>query len=103
MGDGQLKDEARAMMVEACGKWIDQWDHTAGSIVTGFLVAVETVRPDGTQDVTWATGSGTDTEGNKGGLPSHRAYALARHVERELDAYMSNNLRARHSEMEEDD
>lgn len=102
--DKTLKDEARAKMLEACGMWIDQWEHTAGSVVTGWLVATETVRPDGTIDVQWASGNGSpDVEGNMGGLSPHRLYALARHVERDLDAYLTATLRDRYGEMHEGD
>jgi hypothetical protein len=80
------RDRARSLLLEGCGAWIDQWDHTSGSVITGWLVAVESVRLDGYVDVEWAAGSGGPTEHDASGLPSHRIDGMARSVSRDIDA-----------------
>lgn len=86
MSESAIKDEARALLLSGCERWVDQWEHTEGSVLTGWLVIVETVRPGGSVDVTWATGNGMPTAEDLGGLPRHRADSLARQVSREIDA-----------------
>jgi hypothetical protein len=84
--DVEQADKARKLMVEACAEWIDQWDWTAGSIVTGFVVVMETARPDGTLDCTWATGTGGDVkEGDAAGLPPWRVEGMAHRVIRDIN------------------
>jgi hypothetical protein len=82
----KIADEARATLLRGCGLWIDQWDWTAGSVITGWLTVIESVRPDGTVDLTWASGNGDDTEDDSGGLPPHRVDGMARHVSRDIEA-----------------
>jgi hypothetical protein len=88
--DRQMADEARSKMLEACGMWLDQWEHIAGSPITGFLVAVEYVHPNDTRQVLWAGGDGSDTADNDGGLAAHAMYGIIRYVEADLDAWMTN-------------
>lgn len=80
------RNEARESLLAGCEKWIDQWDHTEGSVLTGWVVILETVRPDGTIDASWASGNGDRIGEDGGGLASHRVDALARQVSREIDA-----------------
>ncbi len=88
----ELERIARQKMVEACAAWIDQWDWTAGSIVTGYVVIMETTRPDGEVDCTWATGSGADVSDlDDAPLVSWRVEGLARKVIR--DIYSNNVMR----------
>lgn len=80
-------------MLDGIGKWIDQWDWTAGSVVTGWVVVAETVRPDGTTDVTWTGGDGSATANDSGGIPIHRADALVRYAGRSIDTALVDRLR----------
>lgn len=92
--DEKLAEEARALILEGIGKWVDQWDWVAGSAVTGWVVVVETMRPDGGLDVTWTQGDGSPTANAGGGLAYHRADALVRHVSRSIDTHLiARNLR----------
>lgn len=73
--------EARKLMIEACEEFIDQWDVTTGSIVTGFVVVIESVRPDGSQDCLWSTGTGAEpVPGREEGLMPWRVEGLVRKV-----------------------
>lgn len=89
MAEQEIKAEARALALAACERWIDQWEHTERSVVTGWLLVAETVRPNGAIDVTWTTGNGNaigDNTALDNGLPLHRIDSLARQVSREIDA-----------------
>lgn len=80
----QLQAETRDAARIAAEKQIDRWPHTQGSIITGFVFGVESVRPNGTIDMTWITGTGA--LGDDDGLVHHRSVGIVRQIAAELDA-----------------
>jgi hypothetical protein len=91
--DLDLADEGRTLAAQAAAKYIDQWEWTAGSVVTGYVLISETVRPDGTVDLTWFTGNGMPTEEQQGGLASWRIAGMCQRVIAEINAGINRSLR----------
>lgn len=91
--DMEAADEARTLAHQAAGRHIDQWEHTAGSVVTGYVLIAETVRPDGTIDLTWLTGNGMPTDDQAGGLAAWRVSGMCHRVIAEINAAIDRSVR----------
>lgn len=85
-----IQDEARADMLAACAKWIDQWDDFQGSIVTGFVVIVETLVGTDSPVLSFASGNGAATDDQAGGLARWRIDGMCREVSNEMAAIVFN-------------
>lgn len=84
--DPDLRMSARTKAAESAADWVHQWEICEGSIVTGYVLIVESVRPDGTQDCSWMTGSGgPPDEHNRERLSRWRVEGLAREVIRDIN------------------
>ena len=91
--DLTLADEGRALAVQAAAKYIDQWEVTAGSVVTGYVLIAETVRPDGSPDLTWFTGNGMPADNQQGGLAAWRVTGMCQRVIGEINAGLNRSIR----------
>jgi hypothetical protein len=91
--DMEAADQARELAHQAAGRHIDQWEHTAGSVVTGYVLITETVRPDGTPDLTWLTGNGMPTDDQQGGLAAWRISGMCHRIITEIDAATVRSIR----------
>lgn len=91
--DMEAADQARALAHEAAARHIDQWEHTAGSVVTGYILITETVRLDGSPDLTWLTGNGMPTKEQQGGLAAWRVSGMCHRVIAEINAAIERSVR----------
>lgn len=84
-GDGL---QARETILEGCAQWLDQWERTSGSVITGWVLIVESIRPDahaGQHGVVYACGGGDPAE-NEAGLSAHRLLGIVERVRIEIQA-----------------
>lgn len=85
----EARNEAREQAIIAGQRLWDSYavvdDDYGGAIVTGYVVIVEAVLPNGYTSVAWMGGNG-QPPGSQGltGLASHRVDGLCRHVIREI-------------------
>lgn len=91
--DKEAENEGRTLAHQAAARYIDQWEHTEGSIVTGYVLIAETVRPDGTVDLIWFGGNGMPTENLQGGLAAWRINGMCHRVIMEVDAVHQRHVR----------
>jgi hypothetical protein len=63
---GARRNAARGQVVEAAQAWIDQYEGFEGSVVTGYVLIVESIRLGQPHVHTWATGDGSMPEGEAG-------------------------------------
>lgn len=79
-GDYKLSDEGRALVLEAAQLAVDGLDHSAGGVVTGYILVVESVGQDGNANLTWVSGNGMPTEDGEGGLARWRLIGMLEDV-----------------------
>ena len=90
-GDREIGDDARALLIQGCERWVQQWDHVDG-VLTGFVVIVETMGTDGLPNLVWASGNGMPPENDpsvQSGLARWRIRGMCADVCSVLDAMLT--------------
>lgn len=75
-----LQDEARELVIQAAQKSVDTHPHSAGGVVTGYVLVVESVGADGQPNLTWVAGNGLPTGDGAGGLGRWRVIGMLQDV-----------------------
>ena len=99
------QNEARRLCVEATKTWIDSFEGYEGSLVTGYVLIMETQKIGDPAIVTWMSGNGVDPDENSGeGLATHRAIGLVESTRLTLQARkISEQLRQMKSDEDPSD
>ena len=84
--DHELADDARALIIKAAQMSSDTFEWSAGGIVTGFVLIVETTKPGEDPNLTWVSGNGMPTEEGGGGLPRWRMTGMMKDVITQVEA-----------------
>jgi hypothetical protein len=74
--DFRLQDEARELLIEAAQKAVDTHLRSAGGVITGYVLVVESVGAGGQPSLTWVSGNGMPTGQGEGGLGRWRAIGM---------------------------
>lgn len=84
--DEEIREQARVMFAEAASLWLQQWEMTEGSVVTSWIMTVESMRPDGERDLLYVLGSGAGKEQDgEDALPTvWHAEGMLRYVMRQI-------------------
>lgn len=81
------QNEARRLAVEAARNYIESFEGYEGSVVTGYVLIMETQKLGDVPTVTWMTGNGIAPEGEAyEGLATHRVVGLVENVRLTLQA-----------------
>lgn len=81
------RDRAREHVIEAARNWLSQWeDSNSESVVTGYVLVVESMHPDGHPRLTWMTGNGMPPTKENGGLPPWRVRGMCGEVISDINA-----------------
>lgn len=76
MSDFRLTDEGRSLVLQAAQNAVDALDHSAGGVIIGYVLVVESVGKDGESHLTWVSGNGLPTGDGEGGLPRWRLIGM---------------------------
>ncbi len=80
-----LRDEARAAALVAAQKYLNSLE-IGDQVVTGFILAVESIGSGGVPQVNWATGNGDSTsEDFPSGLAAPRIFGIIRIIDIDVD------------------
>lgn len=77
------QNEARRLAVEATAKWIDSFEGYEGSIVTGYVLIMETQKVGEAPALTWMSGNGVPPDDESDvteGLAAHRVSGFLSHA-----------------------
>lgn len=89
MSDGDdfdVQDEGRGLILQAAQKSVDATEHSAGGVVTGYILVVESMGGDGEANITWISGNGMPTAKGQGGLPRWRMAGMLMDVATQVQA-----------------
>jgi len=87
-------DRARGLAAEAAATWIQQYEGWDGALVTGYILILEAVPPNGVPALQWMTGNGAvPTEDNREPLTEWRARGMLGSVISELDGRTAEIVR----------
>lgn len=81
------QNDARQLAIEATTTWIDSFEGYEGSVVTGFVLIMETQKIGDPSVVTWMSGNGVvPADGDAEGLATHRVIGLVESTRLTLQA-----------------